>query len=187
MEKNHFCWALIVSFIIILGSISFTLCFAAEFKKSKKRDLRLDGKLCYLPESDAFGLGIAALVLLFIAEIIGNLLICKEFCTKSDHQSNCNKAKRPFIVIISLSLSWIGFGGVFVLMGAATSMNKSQKFGEGWLDGECYLVKDGVFIGSAILVLITLASLITSAIILGRRRKDEQGTKVHAQQQQQPQ
>lgn len=181
MEKHNYGWALIVSFIIILGSISFTLCFAAEFKKSKKRDLRLDGRFCYLPESEAFGLGIAALVLLFIAQISGNLLICKELYTKSERQRNC-EAKRPIIVIISLILSWISFGAAFVLIGAGTSMNRRQEFGEGWLDGECYLVKDGVYIGSSILVLFTLVSIVSSAIISsGRRKQDEQGTKVHAQ------
>lgn len=59
-------------------------------------------------------------------------------------------------------------------------MNQSQELGEGWLDGECYIVRDGVYIGSAILVLISLASIISSAIIAIRQA--DKGTKqVHAQ------
>ncbi|KAI5656601.1 hypothetical protein M9H77_25394 [Catharanthus roseus] len=180
MEKHNYTFDLLLSLIIILGFLSFSLCFAAEFKKSKKRELRLDGKLCYLPESEAFELGIAGLVLLFIFQIIGNLLICKECCySKGDHQSIC-KPKTPFTLFIFLILSWISFGITLILVGAATSMNQSQELGEGWLDGECYIVRDGVYIGSAILVLISLASIISSAIIAIRQA--DKGTKqVHAQ------
>ena len=61
-------------------------------------------------------------------------------------------------------------------------MSKSQPYGEGWLDGECYVVKDGIFLGSAILILITLGTTISSIIITIRRRQAEkEGRKVHAQ------
>lgn len=33
-------------------------------------------------------------------------------------------------------------------------MNKSQPYGEGWLDGECYVVKGGVYIGAAMVGLV---------------------------------
>lgn len=61
-----------------------------------------------------------------------------------------------------------------ILIGAATSMSQSQQFGDGWLDGECYIVKDGVYIGSAILILITLSSTISSAIMTMRKGQGEQ-------------
>lgn len=66
-------------------------------------------------------------------------------------------------------------------MGTATSMNRSQPLGEGWLDGECYVVKNGVFTASAILIIVTLASALASALITTPKRQlVEQATKVHA-------
>lgn len=52
---------------------------------------------------------------------------------------------------------------------------------EGWLDGECYLVKDGVYIGSAILVLLAHGSTLGSTIIMLNRKRAEENRKVHAQ------
>lgn len=65
-----------------------------------------------------------------------------------------------------------------ILLSAASSMNQSQAFGEGWLDGECYLVKDGVYIGSAILTLLALGSTLGSGIIAVRRKEAEENTRV---------
>ncbi|KAM7464631.1 hypothetical protein LguiA_032752 [Lonicera macranthoides] len=177
MERQKFGFAVIFSVIIIFGLASFAMCVAAEFKRSKKEDLRLDGKWCYLPGSGAFGCGSAALVLLFIAQIIGNLILCRKCCSGGE-RSSC-KAKNQTIPIIFISLSWISFGTAVILIGAATSMNGRQAFGKGWLDGECYIVKDGVFIGSGILVLITLSSTLVSGILELRKSQVEQGQKVH--------
>lgn len=58
-------------------------------------------------------------------------------------------------------------------------MNQRQGFGEGWLDGECYIVKDGVFIGCGILVIMTLTSTLISGILRLNKTKVEQGQKVH--------
>lgn len=62
----------------------------------------------------------------------------------------------------------MSFGVAAILIGAATSMSRRQPLGEGWLDGECYIVKNGVYFGSAILVIITLALTIASAILTRR-------------------
>ncbi|KAL3618162.1 hypothetical protein CASFOL_038483 [Castilleja foliolosa] len=76
---NHNSFLLFLSSIIISGLVYFALCVLAEFKKSEKNDLRLDGKLCYKPRSSAFGLGFGALICLCFAQVIGNLFICKKF------------------------------------------------------------------------------------------------------------
>lgn len=56
-------------------------------------------------------------------------------------------------------------------------MNRSQAFGEGWLDGECYLVKDGVYVGSAILALVALGSMLgSSALATSRKKTQEEST-----------
>ncbi|XP_019262383.1 PREDICTED: uncharacterized protein LOC109240198 [Nicotiana attenuata] len=111
MEKYQVIFPLLVFF----GFISFSLCIAAEFKKSKKWN------------------------------------------------GGCR----------------ISFGIAVILIGASTSMSRNQHFGEGWLDGECYIVKDGVYTGSAILVLVTLSSTLGSAIMRIRKRNQvEQDSKV---------
>nr|GLL44382.1 uncharacterized protein LOC109177226 isoform X2 [Ipomoea trifida] len=175
MEKqNRYILPLIVSVIVALGVVSFALCIAAEFKKSKKEDLRLDGEFCYLPRSAAFGLGIAALVCFSGAQVAGNLLVIgRTFLL--------DKRRKSKFVIFCVVLSWVSFGVAAILMGTATSMNKSQPLGEGWLDGECYMVKNGVFSASAILIIITVASTLASALITTQKRQlVEQATKVHA-------
>ncbi|XP_059287118.1 protein MODIFYING WALL LIGNIN-1-like [Lycium ferocissimum] len=185
MEKHQvIILPLLVSIVIALGFISFSLCIAAEFKKSKEKDLRLDGKYCYFPGSSAFGLGIAALTCLFIAQFIGNsLLICTKFFSRDKIGNlSCNKAekKKHILVGLFLALSWICFGIAVILLGAATSMSRSQHYGEGWLNGECYIVKDGVYTASAILGLITLGSTLGLAIMKIRKRNQvEQDTNVH--------
>ncbi|CAI9087659.1 OLC1v1021788C1 [Oldenlandia corymbosa var. corymbosa] len=181
MQRRQSSYATVVFFslIILLGLVSFTLCFAAEFRRSKKSDLRLNGKLCYLPGSRGFGLGIAALILLVSAQIIGTLFICNKFWSRNHDDRRICKTKSSNIIIIALLLSWISFGFAAILIGAATSMSQSQQFGKGWLDGNCYIVKDGVYIGAAVLMLITLALTISSAIMtyLSKIQCDQQGIK----------
>ncbi|XP_057799104.1 protein MODIFYING WALL LIGNIN-1-like [Salvia miltiorrhiza] len=158
-----------------IAVVSFALCLAAELKKTKKDDLILDGKLCYLPRSSSFELGIAAVICLSITQVAGSLFIYRKFRPR--------EKRGKFIVTRSLLLlSWIGFGVAVILLSAASSMNQNQAFGEGWLDGECYLVKDGVYVGSAILTLVALGSTLGSGIVAVRRDKAEetQGSLVHA-------
>ncbi|CAI9784687.1 unnamed protein product [Fraxinus pennsylvanica] len=178
-QYNNF--VLPFSLIIFLGLVSFSSCLAAEFNKSKKKDLRFDDKLCYLPGSPAFGFGIAALMCLFTGQIIGNLFVCSKLSAR-DHRSGCDdKLKRPAIATIFLVFSWISFGVCAILLSAATSMSRSQSFGEGWLDGECYIVKSGVYIGSGILAVLTLGLTLGSDIATIRQKRVEEDMKVHAQ------
>lgn len=179
MDKNHYVFTLNLSVIIALGVISFVLCIASEFKRTKTRDLKLDGKLCYLPGSPAFGLGIAALICLLSAQVIGNFIICRNYCLREKRTSF--RAKKPTVATTFLVLSWISFGFAIILLSAATSINRIQHFGDGWVDGECYVVKDGVYVGASILVLVTVGSTLASTIITIKKERVEQGLKVHVQ------
>ncbi|KZV31732.1 hypothetical protein F511_00536 [Dorcoceras hygrometricum] len=165
---------------IASGLASFALCLAAEFKKSKKDDLRLEGKRCYLPRSAAVELGVLGLIFLTVTQVTTNLLfICRKFCSTEDITS-C-KLRMPTLSCALLILSWISFGIAVILISGATSMSRSQQLGQGWLDGQCYLVKDGVYIGSAMLVLTALGSALGSATVVARSRQTEEKRKVHAQ------
>lgn len=45
-------------------------------------ELKLDGKLCYLPGSSAFRYGVAALAFLCAAQVIGNFVFVTASCSK---------------------------------------------------------------------------------------------------------
>ncbi|KAJ6928159.1 hypothetical protein NC651_011996 [Populus alba x Populus x berolinensis] len=181
MARHQYGFLLIFSIIVSLSLslVSFVSCILAESKKAKKEDLKLSNKLCELPQSHAFGFGIAALIWLVIAQVIGNVMICTLF--RHRENSNSSKAKKPKIATGLLVLSWISFGIAVILLRTATSMSRRQAYGKGWLDHECYVVRDGVFIGSGVLILVTTAALLGSAIFTLRQAEAEQGRKMHAQ------
>ncbi|KAG6405941.1 hypothetical protein SASPL_133535 [Salvia splendens] len=175
---NQYSFILFFSATTATALISSALCFTAEFKKSKKNDLRFNEKLCHLPQSSIFGLGIAALISLTLSQIIGSYFICRKL--HSSHNKSTVKKRLSFSCILMV-FSWMSFAVAAVLIGGATSMSRSQPYGEGWLDGECYLVKDGVYIGSALLSLAALGLTLGSAAIEMNRRQAEEDRKVHAQ------
>lgn len=47
---------------------------------------------------------------------------------------------------------------MMIIVGA--SMNREQKYGKGWLNGECYLVKDGLFASSGVLCVSALGAVL---------------------------
>ncbi|CAM8905968.1 unnamed protein product [Rhodiola kirilowii] len=180
--------AFIFSFVLSLAFVSFVLCIVADFKRSTENDLKLDGKLCHLPESHAYRFGIAALTCLAAAQIIGNLLVltfctntknlCCFFPTDDDEEKMEHEKKvpiftrKPAIAAALMVFSWLSFGIALLLISVAASMNKLQAYGEGWLDGECYLVKDGVFTGAAVLVILSISSTLGSAFFLMRHKQE---------------
>lgn len=42
-----------------------------------------------------------------------------------------------------------------MMVGTGASMNSGQPYGKGWMDGDCYVVKNGVFGGAAAIAIIT--------------------------------
>ncbi|XP_047339158.1 protein MODIFYING WALL LIGNIN-1-like [Impatiens glandulifera] len=161
----------VLAIIFFLGLISFSLCITSEIKKTKRKDLKLDNKFCFLPESSAFGLGILAICFLVVAQVIGNFIVCRNFIRR--RRKSGEELRSPVVHIIFMVLSWMSFGIAMVLISAATSMNMVQPYGKGWLDGECYLVKDGFFAGSAILVLVAVGSTILSVAVSGNKRTSQ--------------
>lgn len=111
MARHQYGFLLIFSIIVSLSLslVSFVSCILAESKKAKKEDLKLSNKLCELPQSHAFGFGIAALLWLVIAQVIGNVMICTLF--RQRENSNSSKAKKPKIATGLLVLSWMDLAG----------------------------------------------------------------------------
>ena len=42
-----------------------------------------------------------------------------------------------------------------ILLATAASMNHGQRYGRGWMDGDCYVARSGVFGGASCLVVVT--------------------------------
>lgn len=63
----------------------------------------MNGKFCFLPESEAFKLGIGGLVCLIMAQIIGSTLIYHSYWPK-EHRKSCS-VKKP-LLSIALLISW---------------------------------------------------------------------------------
>ncbi|CAL9217006.1 unnamed protein product [Arabidopsis halleri] len=146
-------FSLFFMFIFLFGLAAFFLCLLAEFQKAKGKDLKWDGESCYLPENHAFGLGIAALVCVSVAQIVGNVVICRGFL-------KTNKTGMTLFCIILVLFSWVNFAVAVILISVGASMNREQRYGKGWLNRECYLVKDGVFAASGFLCVTTLAAIL---------------------------
>ncbi|CAI0441953.1 unnamed protein product [Linum tenue] len=202
MEKQRVGSLSIFAIVISLAILSFVSCVIAEIKKVKRKDVKLQNELCYLPESHAFGFGIAAIVSLVVAHTLTNLLICSNFfpslCSSSSSRkkptspplppstsvsSSSASKKKPSVpaLLLLLLFSWASFGLAVVLLGGATSMSATQPFGKGWLDGKCYVVKDGIYAGAGVLTLVSNAAALGSAAVTVRKAQAEQGRRVHAQ------
>ncbi|KAJ8448349.1 hypothetical protein Cgig2_021977 [Carnegiea gigantea] len=183
MEKiRNYGYPVVFSAAFTIGLVASAFCVVAEFKKSKEGDLKLDGKLCYLPASKAYGFGVSALICSSTAMIVGNLIVFLGL-DSGERRSWCFP-KKPSISTALLVLSWLSFIIAVILMGTGTSMSRRQRYGKGWLDGECYLVKDGIFSGAAMLILLSLGCTSASAVTLSRNKlqvsssSDEKPTKI---------
>lgn len=158
MEKPKKLWKLVICSIVgCLGTVAFSCSVAAEFQKVETKDLKLDGSLCSLPRSSAFGLGIAAAVCLSVAQIVGTSAAGTSTLRSGDEKAG---RRSPIVPITLLVLSWISFGLATILLATGSSMNAEQPYGKGWIDGNCYIVKNGVFLGAAILVVTTLVLIL---------------------------
>ncbi|MQL69411.1 hypothetical protein Taro_001703 [Colocasia esculenta] len=157
--------------VVFLGFLAFSCCVAAEFKKAKEKDMKLDGNLCSMPRTPAFGLGVTALVCLSIAQVAGTSAVALRMRSRGKKQSSSAAEGRPAVHRRQLRLCFtdqkssklcgvrcrVTFGLATVLLGAGSSMNKGQPYGQGWTDGKCYVVHGAVYLGSAALVAVTVA------------------------------
>ncbi|ESQ55437.1 hypothetical protein EUTSA_v10026210mg [Eutrema salsugineum] len=151
------------SVVFSLGLVSFITCFVAEFMRTKKEDIRWDTERnCYIPGSHAFGLGTAAVLCFCLAQIVGNIVVFRNHKTRVKRE-NGYKFTDLTLPTVLLLLSWSNFVVVVLILSTAISMSRAQPYGEGWLEEDCYLVKDGVFAASGCLAIFGLGALIISA------------------------
>ncbi|XP_072960292.1 protein MODIFYING WALL LIGNIN-1-like [Typha angustifolia] len=148
-----------VAMVLLLTMVAFSCSLAAEFKKLKAKDMKLDGSLCSLPRSSAFGLGMAAIICLSLAQVVGTSAAALG-SLRSTNKSNNNDNTTRVVSIVLLVLSWVTFALAITLLATASSMNIGQYYGKGWMDGECYIVHNGVFAGAAALVIVTVVFIL---------------------------
>ncbi|KAJ3707105.1 hypothetical protein LUZ61_010810 [Rhynchospora tenuis] len=141
--------------IVVFSTAAFSCGLTAEFNKVKVKDMKVDGSLCSLPRTPAFGLGIAAVVCMSMAQIVGTVVGGARLCMKNTKFS----IPKNWIALAYLVSSWMCYGLAAVMLGTGASMNGGQPYRKGWMDGDCYLVKNGIF-GSAAAIAIFASILI---------------------------
>lgn len=160
MEKGSrglSCRAAICGIVALLSASAFSCSLAAEFRKVKAKDVKLDGSLCSLPKTSAFELGVAAIAFLFVAQLVGTTAAVTTACApKAKKRSSAAATPTGRVAFVALLvLSWLSFAVAVVLLATAASMNHGQRYGRGWMDGDCYVARNGVFGGAAALVVVT--------------------------------
>lgn len=93
------------------------------------------------------------------------------------------------MVVNTATYCRISFGLAAIFLGTASSMNGRQPYGRGWLRGECYVVKDGIYAGAAVLAAATVVLIVgfissTTADRLHRRTGPDMERNQRAEQQQ---
>ncbi|CAN6253627.1 unnamed protein product [Urochloa humidicola] len=155
MEKGSrgvSCRAAVCGIVALLSATAFSCSVAAEFRKVKEKDMKLDGSLCSLPRSSAFELGVSAIAFLFVAQLVGTTAAVTTYAAKPKKTA---AARGGGAFVAPLVLSWLSFAVAVVLLATAASMNHGQRYGRGWMDGDCYVARNGVFGGAALLVAVT--------------------------------
>ncbi|CAH2078543.1 unnamed protein product [Thlaspi arvense] len=175
------------SVVFSLGLVSFITCFVAEFKRTKKEDIRWDTeRKCYKPGSHAFELGTVAVLCFCLAQIFGNIVVLRNHRTRIKREDGYKFTDLTLPTVLLL-LSWLNFVVVVLILSTAISMSRTQPYGEGWLDEDCYLVKDGVFAASGCLAILGLGALTISAIMIKVKKRQQQLVQVVVKEQSQEQ
>uniref|UniRef100_J3M7I2 Uncharacterized protein n=1 Tax=Oryza brachyantha TaxID=4533 RepID=J3M7I2_ORYBR len=159
---------IIVSTVVgSLGLLSAILGFSAEGTKITVSDVLVIGYECLYPQNPSFALGICATVFLLMAQITASAVGGCCGCCKS--RAIPSETKRVIGIVCGV-VSWIAAGVAWVLFveGAAWNANVARDTGP-----VCYVLKDGIFAGAAVLALAATALGIASYVLLRRKPSGE--------------
>jgi len=155
---------IVLSVVGSLGVLSAILGFSAEGTKLTHSDLLWFYGVCYYPNNPAVGLGVCAAIFLIIAQVtIAVVGGCYGCCKSRAIPSETNR----IIVIVCAVVSWIATAIAFGLFVQGASSNRSGERDSTML-GLCYVLKDGIFAGAAVLTLAATALGLTSYVLLRR-------------------
>ncbi|KAM0909320.1 hypothetical protein ACQ4PT_014894 [Festuca glaucescens] len=157
---------IIVSAIVgSLGLLSAILGFSAEGTKLTFSDLVWFSGVCYYPQNPALALGVCAAIFLIFGQVtfavVGGCCGC---CKSRAMPSETHR----IIGVVCAVVSWIAAVVAFGLFvdGAASNATGER---ETTALGLCYVLKDGIFAGAAVLTLAATALALTSYIMLRRQ------------------
>ncbi|KAM0867816.1 hypothetical protein ACQ4PT_041731 [Festuca glaucescens] len=157
---------IIVSGIVgSLGVLSAILGFSAEGTKLTLSDLLWGYGVCYYPQNPALALGVCAAIFLIIAQVVFAVVGgCCGCCKSRAMPSETNRIIGGVCAIVS----WIAAVIAFALFVRGAASNETGARDATTL-GLCYVLKDGIFAGAAVLTLAATALALTSYILLGRQ------------------
>uniref|UniRef100_A0A8I6W7E6 Uncharacterized protein n=2 Tax=Hordeum vulgare subsp. vulgare TaxID=112509 RepID=A0A8I6W7E6_HORVV len=154
---------IIVSSVIgSLGVLSAILGFSAEGTKLTVWTVYRYRGVCLYPQNPAPGLGVCAAIFGIVAQIVFAVVGgCCGCCKSRAIPSETNR----IVGVICAVFSWIAAVVAFGLLvnGAAWNATGTR---DSSLYGSCYVLKDGIFAGGAVLTLIATALGLTSYIML---------------------
>uniref|UniRef100_A0A452Z710 Uncharacterized protein n=1 Tax=Aegilops tauschii subsp. strangulata TaxID=200361 RepID=A0A452Z710_AEGTS len=148
-----------------LGVLSAILGFSAEGTKLTISDLYVGGGLCLYPQNPALGLGVCAVIFLVVAQIVFAVVGgCCGCCRSRAIPSETNR----IIGVVCAVFSWISAMIAFGLLAEGAAWNSTgTRYSSVY--GYCYVLKDGIFAGGAVLTLVATALGLTSYVMLRKQ------------------
>ncbi|CAN6332946.1 unnamed protein product [Urochloa humidicola] len=152
----------------LFGVTSAVLGFIAESKRLTTGDIRLSGNECVYPTTPAHALGVCAILLLMVAQIIASVAGGCCGCCRPD--GCASKSTRRVVGVITSVLAWIMavIAGLFYWQGVKwnTAETRPSIFAGG--GDECRYLKGGVFVRAAVLSIVSTLLAIKSCFFLLR-------------------
>ncbi|XP_020200941.1 uncharacterized protein [Aegilops tauschii subsp. strangulata] len=145
-----------------LGVLSAILGFSAEGTKLTVWTVYRYRGVCLYPQNPALGLGVCAAIFLIVGQIIFAVVGgCCGCCKSRAIPSETNRV----IGVVCAVFSWIAAVVAFGLLVEGAKWNDTgTRYSSGY--GGCYVLKDGIFAGGAVLTLVATALGLTSYIML---------------------
>ncbi|KAL5724586.1 hypothetical protein ACHQM5_007826 [Ranunculus cassubicifolius] len=151
-----------------LGILAAALAFTAEAKRIKSSEVQFTSLgLCTYPRSPALGLGLAASVVLMIAQMIINVAAGCICCKRNQHRANPSWT----VALVCFVFSWFTFVIAFLLLLTGAALNDQHGQETMYFGNYCYVVKPGVFVGGAFLSLASVALGILYYLTLSSSKK----------------
>ncbi|XP_074584537.1 protein MODIFYING WALL LIGNIN-1-like [Curcuma longa] len=157
-----------------LGLLSVALAFAAEATRIKASDVEETGQYrCTYPKSPALALGLLSSLALIVAQVIINTVAGCICCTKHPRPSGTNW----MVALICFIASWVSFVIAFLLLLTGAALSDRRTLERRYFDdGECYVVKSGVFAGGALSSFTSVALGIVYYVALSSKNAQTWGS-----------
>lgn len=170
MERRVLVVCIAVGF---LGILAAALGFSAEANRIKGSEVQFTAPgICTYPRSPALGLGLAASVVLMIAQMIITVAAGCFCCKRNQHHSSSNWT----VALVSFVFSWFAFVIGFLLFLTGAALNDQHGEESMYFGSYCYVVKPGVFAGGALASLTSVTLGILYYLTLSSAKKQSVAT-----------